>query len=921
MKTKYKSRAKKQKIEHGEKIKNRNQVFNSMIGFLPHYVVEQNTGTTKRTAKYNMREVVLLQADISGFTAMSEKLAAMGKQGSEEVNRIINNFFGPLISIVHKWQGDIYRFGGDAFVAFFPERKNIDDISLRAVQAASEILKYVKKHSSTQTHGGVFKIKIHIGLKKGKVYFQDLKTDFFMGGRTANELISVLDWAAAGEIIVDALVKEDLKGYRFTKKGKTWKYNPGKTVPGKKPLPGEAIKKKIISNQEFNSIRKYIPDWLFRRIELKPYFDHKDGEHRKIAVVFLHFGGIPYDSKPARAAAVLDKFHDIVRETLAKYGGWLNAIDIYKDSERILAVFGFPTAFEDEERRAALFTYEVMNHPDLKKIPMRAGINAGSIFAAPVGSEVRREYATLGDAVNLSARLGAKAPTNSIVVSEPIFYKTVALFDYEALGEQEYKGKKRKTRAYKITQRKKIEQKAMARWLSESGKLIGRAKEVGKISRLIEQVKNSKGQILTISGEPGIGKSRLVQEFISQARKGDFRILKGDCISYGSAFSYHPWVNIMNEFYGLLPEDTIKTRAEKIRKKTAAIDKKLSGWLPVIGEVMGVPFPETTLTKFLDAKIKKQRVFDIILDFMKYLARNKPLAIIIEDVHWSDTASLELINYIGRNIGLHPILLNLVYRPLKKKEEFLEKDYTTQIVLRELSREDSLTLFQSLLDIKDVPKSFSNLVVEKSQGNPFYLEELIKSLIEQGYIAEEKGSWKCASDVKGLQLPDSVEAVILSRIDRLDLAERDVLQVASVLGREFEGYLLSGIYPNERILESALKTLQRLDLIKLEKSDRRPKYFFKHVMTREVAYDTLSFARRRELHCQSGNYIEQELKDRKEEFLGLLSYHFFEGGDYDKSLSYSVEAGEKAKKVYANEEAIEFFTRAINSYELLEKQK
>jgi adenylate cyclase len=350
------------------------------------------------------------------------------------------------------------------------------------------------------------------------------------------------------------------------------------------------------------------------------------------------------------------------------------------------------------------------------------------------------------------------------------------------------------------------------------------------------------------------------------------------------------------------------------------VDRKLAEWLPVIGEVMSVPFPETSLTKFLDAKIKKQRVFDIVFDFMKYIARSKPVNIIIEDVHWADTASMELVNYIGRNIEDKAILLTLVHRPLKKKEEFMEKEFCTPIALKELTREDSLELVKNLLNIKDIAKGFRDLIIEKSQGNPFYIEELVKSLIEQGYVVEEKGTWKFTGDVKKLQLPDTVEAVILSRIDRLDLQERDVLQVASVLGREFDDFLISGIYPDAELLKRSLRNLQRLDLIRQEKGEKQLRYFFKHIMTREVAYGTLSFARKQDLHRQTGVYIEGELKERKEEFLGLLSYHFYAGGDFDKSLLYSVEAGEKAKRVYANEEAIEFFTRAIDSYEKLEKE-
>ncbi|MEO0185063.1 MAG: AAA family ATPase [candidate division WOR-3 bacterium] len=897
-------------------VKTKEKMFASMASFLPQILVIHRTAEEKIKPSETFK-AVLLFADISGFTAMSEKLARLGKEGSEEVNKIINRFFDPLIKIIYKWDGDIYRFGGDAFLAFFPERSEQCSASKRAIFAAREILKFVKTHSITETKLGKFRIKVHIGLTKGTIYFQDLHNNFFIGGKVVNYLMQMIDLAGPGEIVVDSDVKKELAEVVFEKKEGAWKYihMRGKSAESRSDrieTPLVKIKNKAAE------LMNYVPDWLVKRIELKPYFDHKDGEHRKIAVIFLHFSGINYDNNPKKAEEILDNFYKIVSTTIGKYDGWINALDIYKDSERILAVFGFPVAYEDDEKRAVLFTYEILNHPVLENLNLRAGINSGSVFAAPVGNELRREYATLGDAVNLAARLGAKAENRTIVVSEPIFNKTFALFDYEFLGEKEYKGKKRKIKTYKLLKKKQAERKALSRWLSESEKIIGREKEIAEVKKSISLCPKGKGQILCITGEPGIGKSRLVQEVIKLSEKEGYHILKGNCISYGSAFSYHPWIDILNEFFNILPEDPIKTRAEKIRKQITIVNKKLVDWLPVIGEVLGVPFAETSLTKYLDAKLKKQRVFDITFDLLKFVAQKKPLNVVIEDLHWADTASVELVNYIGRNIEDRPILLSLVYRPLKKKEEFTEKEWTRIITLKELSKEASLELVGNLLSIKEIPDDLKKIIINKSQGNPFYIEELVKSLIEQGYVVEEKGKWRFKGDIRMLQLPDTVEAVILSRIDRLDLQDRDVLQVASVLGREFDEFLLRGIYPENRLLKNSLINLQRFDLIKQEKGGTQAKYLFKHILTQEVAYGTLSFARKNELHNRTGEFIEKELKERKEEFLGLLSYHFYRGGDYEKSLVYSVEAGEKAKKVYANEEAIEFFTRAIDSYERLE---
>ena len=249
----------------------------------------------------------------------------------------------------------------------------------------------------------------------------------------------------------------------------------------------------------------------------------------------------------------------------------------------------------------------------------------------------------------------------------------------------------------------------------------------------------------------------------------------------------------------------------------------------------------------------------------------------------------------------------------------MEKDYYSTITVKELNQKEAAQLAGNLLNIRALPDDFKKTVIMQSQGNPFYIEEIVKSFIEQGIVREDrKGKWKFAGDIKHIRLPDTVEGIILTRIDRLDITEKDVLQTASVLGRAFDEFLITAIYPDKKVLQCALRSLRKFDLIRLEKTRGKAKYLFKHILTQEVTYGTLSFVKKRELHKDIGVFIEDKLKDRREEFLGLLSHHFYHGKDYNKSLLYSVEAGEKAKKVYANEEAIEFFTRAIESYEKLE---
>lgn len=900
-----------------------NKLFYTMIGFVPRHLLSTLL-TDQRARIYERFDAALLFADISGFTALSEKIATMGKEGSEEVTKIINQFFEPLIDVINKWGGDIYRFGGDAILSFFPCGERRLSAAARAVGAAREAIAFVKEHKTTKTQVGAFKINMHIGITKGTVFYKDLKSDFFMAGKITNTLMKIADKASAGEIIVDTATKRNAEGFRFKPLQRSiWKYcgltkrirpisSPKKTVVG------AGIPEHVIC-QKLESLKAYVPDWLYKRIEMKPSFDQRDGEHRRATVLFLHFSGIPYEQDPHMTAIMLRDFYSILKHELGNYGGWLNKVDVYTDSARVLVVFGFPRTYGDDEMRAVLFADEIINTTVFKEMELRMGIHSGLIFAAPVGSAFRREYTVMGSAVNLAARLAAKADDNSIRVSEVVFNKTFAQFEYELLGRKTYKGKKEAVLSYRLLRKRRVERTTLARWITESHKIVGRKKELTKLKGIAELARKAKGQVVGIRGEAGMGKSRLTQEFMKLVKDAGFHTLLGDCVSYGKALSYHPFIDILLIFFGIAPSDSLAVRKKKIKNKIRSLDKKLVSWLPVIGEVLGVPFPGTKLTKFLDAKIKKQKFFDIVFDFVKRMARRKPLCLIIDDMHWIDSVSMELVNYIARNIQNKKILILLVFRPIESPEEFMGKDYYAEITVKELNKNEAAQLAGNLLNIRALPDDFKKTVITQSQGNPFYIEEIVKSFIEQGVVCEDrKGKWKFAGDIKHIELPDTVEGIILTRIDRLDITEKDVLQTASVLGREFDGFLITAIYPDKKLLRRALDNLGKFDLIRFEKARGKVKYLFKHILTQEVTYGTLSFVRKRELHRDIGIFIEEKLKDRRGEFLGLLSHHFYQGKNYDKALLYSVEAGEKAKKVYANEEAIEFFTRAIESYEKLE---
>ncbi len=886
------------------------RILKSIISFLPEKITE-----SKGIKDYEIINGIILCADISGFTAMTEQLTAVGREGSEEITRIINSFFKPIVNIINDCGGDIFYFGGDAIIAVF-DKENYE----YAIRAAEDAAKFVKKEGNVSTTHGKFNIGIHIAMACGKIFFKDTGRNFILSGNVSFKVIKLLDHAGPLEIITDKSIVNMMNAKRFEDMGKgIFKYKIRRSAPAMKPIAVKHGRKKDV-DKEISRLGKYLPEWLRRRIELKQTFDQKDGEHRKAAVLFLHFRDIPFDKDPEMASEITGMITGYINILSEQYGGWVNKIDFYKKGIRALVIFGFPTKLENDERHAVIFANELLNSFELAELNISIGINSGLMYGTPVGSDIRREYTVMGDTVNTAARIAAKARSRVITVGENVFKRTQMHFKYKKLSAMKYKGKEKKISNYELIEAKDIQtgRGEITKWLSESKEIIGHKEEIKNFRKAITGVKKGKARIMALSGEAGLGKSRLVKELAMIAGKGGFSVHTGNCLSYGKTLSYYPWIELLNSLFGINSNDDIAGKKSKIMAYMKNMGKDMAIWVPVIGEVLGIDFPMNDIVKNLDSKIKKQKFFDIVLDILKYSAGIKPVCIVIEDVHWMDSISLELLNYVTRNITATSTLFLFAYRPIAQKTEFMDKEYFSEYVLKELSEEETLELVENLLNIKQLPNDLKSLVIKKSQGNPFYVEEIVKSLIEQGFITEEKKTWKFTGNIKEVVLPDSVEGVILSRIDRLDLMERDIIQTASVIGREFDEDLLKGIYRDAQLIDESVSQLENLDLIR-KQEDGRASYFFKHILTCEAAYNTLSFARKREIHEKIGAYIEKTRKKSLEENLGILSHHYFLAQNYDKSLYYSVKAGDKAKNVYANEEAIEFYTRAIESYEKSEE--
>lgn len=894
-----------------------NELHRVLSSYVPGGVVRHG----KDLSRGVLVEQTLLLADVTGFTALSERLSRIGREGAEEVTGIINSYFSPLIKIVHNYGGEVVYFGGDAFsAAFEPIAGEGSPCHLRALQAAHEMEQFVKNFTEIKTSAGNFPISLHLALHQGparifSVGHREKGLGYFMAGQSTNYASQLEDISSQAEVLISPELHRRAGGEAATMPAEHGAFrltgmnqHPVQIAAGStaqlEPEPAVA---------RLEELRPYISTWLWQRILNDPKSGGVTGEHRRVTMLFLNMWGLDFE-QDSQAVSKAQNYIAVLQEVVEKYGGLINKVDFSSQGHKVLVLFGAHLAHENDEERALLCGLEMLGHEEFGYggVKQRFGVNGGYVFAGTVGSALRREFTVMGDEVNLAARLMATAKENQLLATAAIQRKTSGKFSFQSLGEREFKGKKHPITVYQVGARAKGED-IFSKWMSESKAMVGRQKERDLLNSIVEKGIAGQGQVISIVGEAGIGKSRLTRELTHNWTERGYSFFVGNCQSYGSAISYLPWSDLLKSYLGIRDTDTVEQKTERIHQMLEVIDPALRDWAPIVGEVVAVPTAESDLTKSLDAKLRQQRLFDLVLDIFGWGAAQEPLLLIVEDLHWADGASLALLNYVARNIGDKPIVICLAYRPIEAKHEFASKEYHSQLNLKELSREESLELVKTMLDIEGMPEELEQLILKKSQGNPFFVEEVVKSLIEQKAVTEQDGRWQISgSDVSHINIPDTVQGVIMSRIDRLPPETREVLQISSVIGREFDHGLLRDIFPKKVDTDFHLNSLRSLDLVLSEKEGS---YYFKHIMTQEVAYDSLPFSRRRELHNNIADRIESVNQEKIEDVLELLSHHYYRAQNWEPAFFYSVEAGDKAKKAYANQEALAHYDRALEVFD------
>lgn len=899
--------------------------FEAIVSYIPQSIVEDRILDPRLPEVHGQfRYGTLVFADISGFTAMSEKLSKLGKEGAEELTNILNRYFTKMLDIAFSYQGIQLKFGGDAMLLLFLGHQH----AARAVRCSLKMQEAMKGFSKVSTSQGVFQLKMSIGINTGEFFEASLglpkeRLYYIFTGREINRTAEVEGVAKADEIFIGAATLSDLGSKVVISREREGCYQVERLLARVRgAMPPDLEFKEERPGTVIETLATYLPQRLVERISANPTRAGIEGEHRRVTVMFVNFLGSTElvsaygKERQSEITQILNDYFVMVHKTVNKYGGVVVGCDLNNKGDKLLVFFGAPIAHENDDELTVRCALEMKQLLADMKLPLqqRVGINTGYVFSGEVGSPLRKEFTVMGDDVNLAARLMGVAQFGQILVSHSTYSKITNKFLWQDQAPVKVKGKTQPVVLYQVDGVR--DKEGLHHEIGASG-LVGREREVAKLKEVVDIASAGSRHVLDIIGPAGIGKSRLIAELKLLWTKRGFLTYVGNCQSYGTNTPYLPWIDMFSSFFNLRESDTSEQKRFKIETMMLDLCPKLKDWTAVMGNLMHVPIPESNLLKSLDPKLRHQRLLDVVLELVQVQARRNPLLLVFEDSYWADEMSVELLNYVARSAREYPLLICLVYRPEKRlRLKDVGGDGCTEMILGELSARSNLELVRSMLNVEEIPQELSQLIMTKSQGNPLFTEEVVRSLIDTGQLKQDcdTGEYKLDVNLRPMDVPDTIQGVIMARLDQLPEDTRSVLRVASVIGRVFDHSLVKAIYPHtisDMELRERLRELATLGLTQLKEDNPLPEYSFKHILTQEVAYDTLLFALRRDLHHKIGHYYEERYPRNLEEHYELLFYHYDRTKDKGKALEYSVRSGNKVKGMFANQEAVKYYQRSL----------
>jgi class 3 adenylate cyclase len=644
-----------------------------------------------------------------------------------------------------------------------------------------------------------------------------------------------------------------------------------------------------------------------------------DGERKTVTALFADIKGsmeLMEDLDPEEARAIIDPALKLMIGAVHHYDGYV----VQSTGDGIFALFGAPVAHEDHPQRAlyaALRLQEQLSHYSNQlrsqgRLPLqaRAGLNTGEVVVRSIQtSQGQAEYTPIGHSTSLAARMQVLAPIGSIAATDVTRKLCEGYFTFEALGPTVVKGVTEPINVYEVTGLGPLRtrlQRAAGRGLT---KFVGREREMESLRHAAALAREGRGQIVAAMADPGVGKSRLFYEFKATSQSG-WMVLESLSISHGKASAYLPVIDLLRNYFEISPAEDERKRREKVAGKVAMLDRSLEDTLPYLFSLLRIVEGDDPLAQ-TDGQIKKRRTLEAIKRILLRESLKQPLMVVFEDLHWMDGESEALLNLLADSIGTSRLLLLVNYRP-EYHHQWGSKTYYTQLRLDPLGKESAGEMLSTLLGTKQSLDPLKRLIVEKTEGNPLFMEEIILSLFEDGTLARN-GEVKLSMPLASLRIPPTVQGIIAARIDRLPTDEKDLLQTVAVIGHEFKlGVAQALVDKSDEQLSRMLSDLQTAEFIYEQPAADDVEYTFKHALTHDVAYNSLLTERRRLLHERTGQTIESLYCDQQEDHLTELADHFRRSGNTKKAIDYLLRAGERLVALTAVQTALEHFAAATD---------
>jgi class 3 adenylate cyclase/tetratricopeptide (TPR) repeat protein len=688
------------------------------------------------------------------------------------------------------------------------------------------------------------------------------------------------------------------------------------TVDSSTALPTGVAATGVPSALESATPTAYTPKHLAEKI-LKTR-SAVEGERKLVTVMFSDVSGFTAMSErldPEEVHAIMDRAFQVIIEAVHRYEGTINQFL----GDGVMALFGAPIAHEDHPHRAIRAALAIQDGlTSLKrevrethgvKFRVRMGINTGLVFVGAIGKDLRMDYTAVGDTTNLGARLLGLAGPGQILVSAQTHRLTEGFFKFDALGAFKVKGKVEPIQVYaalsELRGRSRLEV-SRERGLTP---LVGREREIGRLVEAYRRASTGAGAIALLTGDPGVGKSRLLFEFLHNLEGTSVLELTATCLSYGASIPYHPILELLRRYLGLaegVPGDEVRALVEK---RLVSLGIEGDEAITLVTHFLGISAPESFLVRFSGPQLK-ERTFDVLRATLLRAGEVQPVILVVENVHWIDSSSDEFLKHLAAGLPGHRLLLLLTSR-LDHTVPWLSAPLAETIAVEGLDAGGVSRMTQTLLGVERVSAPLLDVLVDRGEGNPLYVEEILRQLRETGGIRVEDGEAQLSRP--DVTVPTTIHDIIAARIDRLPDNVKHTLQVAAVLGRQVAIPLLARTLEGDVDPTAHLAELQASDFLFVSSREPELVYTFKHALTQDVAYSSLLERRRRTYHAAVGRGLEDLYTRRVDDVVELIAYHFGRGQVWDKALTYLRQSAAKARGKWALREALVSLEEALGA--------